>query len=269
MADGADHGRIVSIHPSPARVYDYFLGGSLNNAIDRRLGQDLTGACPALPQIARHQRLFLRHALHHMIGLGVHQFLELGSGLPTAGHAHHIAHASDPDIRVAYVDNDPEVVADGAVILSSTPNVAIVHADIRRPTDVLQHDSIASLIDPAKPLGITMVGILEFIPDRDNPAALLAAYRNATQADTYIALTIVSNDDNVEVSRQFANAAEIYSTVGAELTARPPSALHRWLAGSPVVAPGVTRAAIWPAGSQPASSPESDTELTLAAIVTA
>ncbi|HEV2779245.1 MAG TPA: SAM-dependent methyltransferase [Actinophytocola sp.] len=263
MAGDAHHPRTTSGHPSLARVYDYYLDGSLNSAIDRHLAEELQDACPAIPRIIQHQRIFLRRSVQHMLQLGVRQFIDLGSGLPTAGHVHHLTCSYDPNIAVAYVDNDPMVVAHGRIILDSTPNAEIFHADLRQPSEVLRHDGVCELIDLSEPVAITMVGVLEFISDHDNPAALIADYRAASEAKTFIALTMLTHANDPDRHRQLEHAAEIYRSAGAQLIVRPPETLHRWLAGMTIVTP----ASQWSPDAQPPQPPQPDAELTLSALI--
>jgi hypothetical protein len=249
--------------PSLARVYDYYLEGSLNSAIDRHFALDLQAVCPALPRIARHQRLFLTQSMRVLLNVGVRQFIDLGSGLPAAGHAHHIAQAYDPNCVVVYIDNDPLVVSQGAAILRSDAKVRIMHADIRRPVDILQHSAIGEIIDPSQPVGINMIGVLEFIPDDDDPAELIAAYQEVSDVETYTALAMVTHNDDPQQVQRLAGAGAILRGVGATLEVRSPRILAHWLASTTVLDPGVQPAILWAASGAP---PEPDGDLVQAAL---
>jgi hypothetical protein len=234
MADNADHPQFDLTRPSLARVYDYFLGGSHNNARDRQLAADLESAWPHLPGIARLERQFLRRAIHRMLALGVRQFIDLGSGVPTANHIHELAKAHDPDSVVVYIDTDPATVAQSQVILRGDPNTTAIHADLRTPADIQRHHEIRRRIDHRRPIGITMTGILEHIPDHDNPADLISTYHTLFNTQTYLAITIVIHDTHSDPAH-IAHAATIYREFGTDLIARNGATLKHWLRSMTII----------------------------------
>ncbi len=139
--------------PSVARMYDYYLNGKDNFAADREAGSRVEEALPEVRQLAQANRAFLRRAVRYMARQGVRQFLDIGSGLPTAGNTHEIAQDIIPDARVIYVDNDPIVLAHGRAILATDDNTTVVTADMRHPAEVLQHPETTRLIDFTGPVG--------------------------------------------------------------------------------------------------------------------
>jgi len=175
--------------PSAARVYDYYLGGFHNFPVDRDLGEATIAAFPDARGVARAGRAFLTRAVRHLVDQGVRQFLDLGSGIPTAGNVHEIAQAVDPASRVVYVDIEPVAAAHGEIILADNPNATSIQADLRDPDDVLSRPAVRDLIDPRQPTALLLSLVLPFIPDSDDPAGLLRRYREALGPGSWLALS--------------------------------------------------------------------------------
>src|SRR3954452_5273166 len=132
--------------PSVARMYDYYLGGKDNYRVDREAVERVAAAMPEIRQLAQENRAFLRRAVRYMARQGIRQFIDIGSGLPTAGNTHEIAQQVIPDARVVYVDNDPVVLAHGRALLASDDNTAVATADMHEPDEVLRHPQTLKLI---------------------------------------------------------------------------------------------------------------------------
>ncbi|MEH1129981.1 SAM-dependent methyltransferase [Micromonospora sp. CPCC 206061] len=203
--------------PSPARVYDYFLGGSHNFAIDREMAQRLVAVKPDVAEIMRANRAFLRRAVQHLVGVGVRQFLDLGSGVPTVGNVHEIAQRSAPDARVVYVDVDPIAVAHSTAMLEDNPLAGVVRADLRDTETVLGHPVVGKLIDFAEPVALLVVGVLHQLPG-DEPLAAIRRYRDQLGPGSYLALTQVTQDgrrrERTELLKEtfdggYANGADV------------------------------------------------------------
>lgn len=151
--------------PNTARMYDYLLGGFHNFEVDRQVVEKSFRLFPEAPLHARLSRRFLRKSVEHLAELGVDQFLDIGSGIPTVGAVHEAALAVNPDARIAYVDVDPVVVAHSKAILRDVPEAVVVEGDIRHPEQILANEQIATTIDFTKPVGLIMVLLLHFVTD--------------------------------------------------------------------------------------------------------
>src|SRR5918997_2179633 len=123
--------RVDLEHPSPARVYDYYLGGSHNFAVDRRMARQAMELWPELPLIMQANRAFLRRSVRYLVAQGITQFLDIGSGIPTEGNVHEVAQIASPKSRVVYVDVDPVAVAHSRAILTANKHADVVQADLR------------------------------------------------------------------------------------------------------------------------------------------
>jgi hypothetical protein len=154
--------------PNAARMYDYYLGGSHNFAVDRELAGKVLEAWPDMPRAAQANRAFLRRAVRFLADQGVRQFLDIGSGIPTVGNVHEVAQAAAPDARVVYVDTDPVAVAHSRAILAGDQQTAVVEADGRDPAAVLAHPDVTGLLDLSRPVGLLMVALLHFVLDEGN-----------------------------------------------------------------------------------------------------
>jgi hypothetical protein len=178
--------------PSPARIYDYLLGGVHNFPVDRAAADRAVAVSPEIPLGARTNRAFLRRAVQHMVGAGVRQFLDIGSGIPTAGNTHEVAAEVHPGCRVVYVDNDPIAVAHSRAILSQHAAGEVLHADLRDPGRILQAGEVNALIDFAEPVGLLLLAVLHFLGDEEDPAGVVARLRAAVPPGSYLAISHVT-----------------------------------------------------------------------------
>jgi hypothetical protein len=175
----------------PARVRDALLGGCHHFPIDQWTARRAVDDHLVEPMAAAANRGFLQRAVRHLLAVGVRQFLDLGSGIPTAGHVHEIVHGVDPAFPVVYVDVDPVAVAHGTAILSSAENAAAVCADLRDVSQVLAAPAVRHLIDFACPVGIVAVDVLHLLADTDDPAGVLGRYREAVPARSHLVVSHV------------------------------------------------------------------------------
>jgi hypothetical protein len=180
--------------PSGARIYDYLLGGSHNFAADRAMADQVEQAVPGIRAAARLNRAFLAWAVRFMVGQGVRQFLDIGSGIPTVGNVHEIAQGEDPACRVVYVDKDPIAVAHSELMLAGNERAAMVGADMREPETVLGHPTTRALLNFDEPIGLLFLLVLHWVPDAADPPALVARYRRALAPGSYLAITHMSDD---------------------------------------------------------------------------
>ncbi len=181
--------------PSIARVYDYVLGGKEHFAIDRKVSEALFAAVPETSQLAKDNRLMLRRAVRWLVGeAGIRQIVDLGSGLPTEGNVHEIAHEVDPTVKVVYVDIDPIVLAHGRALLANDDTTTVIQADVARPATVFDHPDLRAMIDPTRPFAVIAASILHHFDDATAVAAA-AAIRARLSPGSYVLFSNFLDDD--------------------------------------------------------------------------
>jgi hypothetical protein len=228
-----------------ARIYDYILGGSHNFAVDRDQAARTMAAYPDIARSAQANRAFLGSVVRWCLSHGVDQFLDLGSGVPTVGNVHEIAHAIDPGARVAYVDFEPVAVAHAQEITADLPRVTVTRADIRDPDSVLDAPGVIDLLDLARPVGLLMVAVLHFVAD--HAAALVARYRDALAPGSVVAMSHNSDDqDDPALAVALRGVAEAMRGSATELTLRDRAELGGFFAGLELVPPGLVDVVDWP-----------------------
>jgi trans-aconitate methyltransferase len=233
-------------------MYDYFLGGYHNFDADRQAAEAAEAAFPGVRAAARANRDFLRRVVRYLVGQGIDQFLDLGSGVPTAGNVHEIAQAVNPGARVVYVDAEPVVVHASEALLTGNATAAILHADIRHADAVLNSPAVESLLDLTRPLGLMMVSVLQYIPDSDRPERLVARYRRELPSGSFLAVSHPSIDDD-EVDELLHPVYQVYNATTSPITSRAPERVAGWLDGLELVEPGVVAVTEW--HSQPGDGP--------------
>jgi S-adenosyl methyltransferase len=164
--------------PTPARMYDYFLGGKDNYAVDRTAADRIKEAVPNTREIVWENRFFLQWAVRYLASAGIDQFIDVGAGLPAQGNVHEIARQASPGARVVYVDNDPIVLAYERSLLADSPNTAVLTADMREPDRIIASPDLRALIDLSRPTAVLFVAVLHFITDSENLAGILKAFRD-------------------------------------------------------------------------------------------
>ena len=176
--------------PNIARVYDAFLDGKDNFAADRAVVDLTLRIVPDAAAGAKANRAFLRRVVRYLAGqAGIGQFLDIGSGLPSQGNVHEVAHEVSPGARVAYIDSDPVVLLHAEALLGGAPAVRVVTADVRRPAEVLGSAGVRELIDFGRPAGLLMLAILHHIRDEEDPAGIVARFREAAAPGSYLAIS--------------------------------------------------------------------------------
>lgn len=173
-----------------ARLWDYLLGGKNNYPVDREVGDQVLARDPHLRETARADRAFLVRAVRYLTGdQGIRQLLDIGTGLPTVNNTHEVAQASAPESRIVYVDNDPLVLAHARALLTSTPQgaTAYIHADVRDPDMILEH--AAQTLDFTRPIGLMLLGIVNYILDCDEAHAVVNRLLDALPSGSYLALS--------------------------------------------------------------------------------
>lgn len=179
--------------PSVARMYDYYLGGKDNFEVDRVAAERALAAVPDGRALAQANRGFLRHAVTTMARAGLDQFLDLGAGLPTSPNVHEVARATHPTARVAYLDNDPIVLAHGRARLAGTDGVAVLPLDLRRPLDVMADEQVRAVLDLQRPVGLLMIAVLHFVP-HDLACEIVSRYRDALPPGSWLAVSAATTE---------------------------------------------------------------------------
>ncbi|MEJ3742970.1 SAM-dependent methyltransferase [Actinomycetes bacterium KLBMP 9797] len=228
--------------PNAARVYDYYLGGAHNFAVDRAMADQALADWPELPLIMRANRAFLRRAVRFLVDAGIHQFLDLGSGIPTVGNVHEVAHAADPSARIVYVDIDPVAVAHSRAILGADPRVAVLHADLRDPVAVLDQVRDAGWLDLSRPVAVLLAAVLHFVPDSADPAGIISGYAKGVAPGSYVAVCHASADgQGPKADRHRA----LYARTPTPMTMRSHQKITELLDGLDLVPPGLVHMTLW------------------------
>lgn len=180
--------------PSIARTYDCFLGGKDNFVIDREIAKRTLEIMPDGEKGARANRAFLRRVVRYLVKeAGIRQFLDLGSGLPSAGNVHEVAHETDPSARVVYVDNDPVVLVHARALMVASDATSVITADVREPQRILEHPDVRRLLDFSRPLGLLMFAILHHVNDEEDPESIVATFRAALAPGSHLAISHFQN----------------------------------------------------------------------------
>ncbi|HKS99546.1 MAG TPA: SAM-dependent methyltransferase [Rugosimonospora sp.] len=237
--------------PSPAGVYDAALGGTANTAADRALIEHARLVMPHVIQGAWANRGFLQRAVKRMVSdWGIHQFIDLGSGMPTQRNTHQVVAEIRADGRVVYVDNDPRVIAQARELLVEAGHTTVIQADIREPEAILNHPETRRLIDFSEPIGLLVVAVTHFVPDEDDPWSLVARYVEAIPSGSYLALSSVTSDRQEETWEAVLDAGR---PRGYEGYPRTKAEVDRFFAGLEIVPPypgaqpGVAFIGLWDA----------------------
>ncbi|MFC7729743.1 SAM-dependent methyltransferase [Actinomadura keratinilytica] len=229
--------------PNVPRMYDYLLGGKDNYAVDREAVHEVVRRAPDTPYMARENRAFLRRAVRFLAASGVRQFIDIGSGLPTQGNVHEIAHQVAPDSRIVYVDIDPVVLTHGRALLAGRPGVAVIQGDARRPDDILDDPELRKLVDIDRPVAVLMFAVLHFIDDADDPQGIAASLRAAMAPGSYLAISHVTDD--FDSGGRIRDAAAAYDTASSQITLRGRADVLRMFGDFELVEPGLTTLSKW------------------------
>jgi SAM-dependent methyltransferase len=229
-----------------ARIYDYYLGGIHNFPADQQAAHMLATQFPCIGSVARANRAFMRRTVRHLVDAGIRQFLDIGSGIPTAGNVHEIAQDAAPDTRVVYVDIDPEAVAESLEILEGNKLATAIRADLRTPEVILEHPTVRRLLDFRAPIGLLLVGVLHFVPDDDEANKAVAELLAPMAPGSYVVVAHAASEAFDQLLEQSANKTDVYrqqtSTPG---TSRTQSRVERFFAGLELVDPGVVQVCDW------------------------
>jgi hypothetical protein len=227
--------------PNAARVYDYLLGGVANFAKDREFAGQLTQIAPDAAKIAQTNRAFLRRAVKYCLDNGIRQFLDIGSGIPTAGNVHEIAHRVDPSARVVYVDIEPVAVAHTELMLADDDKTGVVHGNLLDPDTVLSSAPVRRLLNLDEPVAVLMVAVLHFLDDDTEPHAAVAHYLDAVASGSYLVLSHIASEDTDEQ----AEARRLYRSNAVPILGRTREQLATFFTGTDIVEPGVVWTPQW------------------------
>ncbi len=221
--------------PSPARMYDYYLGGTHNFPVDREAAERLRAQVPDLEDGAWANRGFHQRAAIWMAEQGIRQFLDLGAGLPTRGNTHQAVAKVTGDARVVYVDIDPMVAAYASHFLDQAQRTAVVTADLRDPEAVLGHPEVGRLIDFAEPAGLLMTAVVHFVADGSDPWGLVRRYLDALAPGSYLALSHATYE--MLVPQHVQATREVYEQASANVHLRSKAEIERFFEGLEIVPP--------------------------------
>jgi hypothetical protein len=250
MKPGFAAADIDTTKPHPARMYDAFLDGKDNYPVDREAVRKIVEEFPEVPAIARANRAFMRRAVRMLAAeAGVRQFIDIGTGIPSAGNVHEVAAEAAPGCRVVYVDNDPIVNVHANALLAGG-NTSIVLADLRDPAAILGHPQVHRLIDFNQPVGLLLVAVLHFVKDEEDPAGIVAALGDALPAGSYLVLSHATWDFHPQGDVDKGEAT--YQAATAPLVFRPRPRVLKFFDGFGPLEPGVVQAPLWrPDGTPP------------------
>jgi hypothetical protein len=235
----------------PARVYDWLLGGKDNFPADRVAGEALVSVRDEARVAVRANRAVLQRAVRMLAAAGIDQFLDIGTGIPTAGNTHQVAQGINPRARVVYVDNDPIVLAHARALMSGAGHgeTAVLQADLHDAEGILSSPEVRKLIDFGRPVALLLVAVLHFVPDQDNPHAIVARLLAALPSGSYLVLTHITNDVLTAKETERVNSA--YESVSAPLALRPKAEILRFFEGLELLAPGLVLAPWWNPDEEP------------------
>lgn len=244
MEPGFAPSQIDTSRPHPARMYDYYLGGKDNYVVDREAAAAVLRTLPEARDIARENRAFLRRVVRYLVRqAGIRQIIDIGTGIPTAGNVHEVAHQIDKGVRVAYVDNDPIVHVHASALLTGQGRTSIVLADLRDPRGILDHPKVQQLIDFSEPTALLLVAIMHFITDQEDPGQIIGAFRDALAPGSYLALSHGTADFHDQAIADQGTA--VYAKATAPLVLRGHAQVTALFDGWDLIEPGVVQVPLW------------------------
>ena len=244
--DGWAEAGVDPTKPNIARVYDYWLGGHHNLVADRELAEAMATLDPWIPAACKANRAFLGRAVRFLAAHGIRQFLDIGSGIPTAGNVHEVAQSAAPDARVVYVDRDPVAVAMGRKLLTGNDRAAVVQADIRDVDAILGDPAVGRLIDFSEPVAIMLVAILHFVLGADEPYRIVQRLRDTAAPGSYLVVSHATSQGNEALA---AAAERIYNSRAADGQARSREQIAGFFGGWELAEPGLVYSPQWRPGS--------------------
>ncbi|ANW19047.1 translation initiation factor IF-2 [Streptomyces clavuligerus] len=248
-------GRIDTSRAHTARIWNYWLGGKDNYPVDREAGDQIKAIHPGIGAYAQADRLFLGRAVHHLVAdVGVRQFLDIGTGLPSADNTHEVAQRTAPDARVVYVDNDPLVLSHARALLTGTPEgrTDYLDADLRDVDLILER--AAQTLDFTRPVALMLLGVVIFVPDHEQSYGVVRRLMDALPPGSHLVLSHTITGPSVP---EIDAAVRFWNEHGTpKLTQRTPEQIARYFDGLELLEPGLVSCSRWRSGSPPGEEPE-------------
>ncbi|MGC4982513.1 SAM-dependent methyltransferase [Streptomyces sp. DT193] len=228
--------------PQSARMYDYFLDGKDNYPVDWEAAEQVISFFPAVKQMARTNRDFMHRAARLLARRGIRQFLDIGTGIPTAPNLHQIVQAITPDARVVYADNDPIVLRHAEALLHSDPQgrTAYIQADAQEPQKILA--AARQTLDFDQPVALSMMALLHLVGDEDDPYGIVAELLDSLAPGSYLALSHATGDFDPQA---WERVVEVYRKGGTTAQVRSRAEFTRFFTGLELLDPGIELAAEW------------------------
>ncbi|NEB74653.1 SAM-dependent methyltransferase [Streptomyces sp. SID14478] len=243
----------VTVPHSP-RIWNYWLGGKDNYEVDRAVGDQFVEIYPDIVPIARHSRGFLSRAVTHLAGeMGIRQFLDIGTGLPTLDNTHEVAQRTAPDAHIVYVDNDPMVLTHARALLTSSPQGAThyIDSDLRDPQRIVERAS--ELLDFERPIAVILLNILGHVEDTDEAVSIVRSLVDALPTGSYL---VTADGTNVITGAAFERAISIWNEVGRPTYhLRSPEQIAHFHEGLELLEPGVVSCSRWRPQKNPFGEP--------------
>ncbi|WP_043663191.1 SAM-dependent methyltransferase [Streptomyces xylophagus] len=250
----AAHQKIDTSVPHSARIWNYWLGGKDNYPVDKEAGDAYTAVFPGIVTIARSSRAFLRRNITYLVSeAGIRQFLDVGTGLPTADNTHQVAQRIAPETRIVYVDNDPMVLAHARTLLDSTPQgaTAYVAADVTEPDRILA--AAAETLDLTRPTALILSNILGHVADPDQARSIVTRLMDALPSGSYLSI----NDGSQGIDPVFEQAQDAYNESGAvPYNLRTVDQITAFFDGLDLIDPGVVSVPLWRPDATASPAPE-------------
>jgi hypothetical protein len=243
--------------PSAARMYDYFLGGAHNFGVDRELAHKVMEISPRTPMVAQANRAFLHRAVRYLGSQGIRQFIDIGSGIPTAGNVHETAQGVDPTSRVLYVDHDPVAVVHSELILGESASVRVLQSDLRRPDEILAATQSGGFIDLSLPVAVLMVAVLHFVSEDERPDEAIRQFHEAAAPGSYL---VISHGFGEGREADTMRLKDLYKSTADQITYRSLGGIEGLFDGWGLVDPGLVWVPEWrpdwpdDVGADPSSS---------------
>jgi SAM-dependent methyltransferase len=239
-----------------ARRYNYWLGGSDHFPADKASGDEIAAAFPGIRTTALENRKFLRRATAYLARQGIHQFLDIGTGLPTAENTHEVAQGITPEARVVYVDNDPSVIAYARRLLQSTPSGRAVYleADLREPEKILSSAGLQDTLDLARPVGLMLVAVLHFVRDDEEAISIVHRLLDALPAGSYLVATNPTKD--FAPPALAASYDRLLAAGRSDAWPRDYATFSRFFDGLEIASPGIVPVCDWRSETEPEPRPE-------------
>lgn len=237
--DAATHERLQLDRPHGARVYDYFLGGKDNFAMDRQAAEHLLEAFPGFRTAALSNRMWMHRAARYAAEQGITQFLDIGTGIPTSPNLHEVVQEVVPEARIVYADNDPIVLSHSRALLTSGPKgtTAYLEADVTDPRSIIESDEVRETLDLSKPVALSLVGVFHYLPDALKPYDLVKQLVEPLAPGSLLIFSHCTPDFAPDL---WERAIQVYKADGGDAQVRSKEEVTRFFDGLELVEPGVS-----------------------------